>query len=159
MLSDMLFLLVSLVSFILFVMAFYWKKNHFIKDLYVDQSVALLCIYVFVLTIQVVPYVFLLREQNMVDIFASISACMDLVLLIMCVSWITTCVYLEGTNLVYKNIFVKKKIDLLGEDVILIEKTDKKIIVSEHCKITINLRFLSGDINRLFYRIVTIMNH
>ena len=159
MLSDLLFFLIVLISFILLVKAFFWKNQHFIKGLYVDQAVYLVCVYIFIVLLEVVPYLILLRNQNLASIYALVCATMDFFLLLIFVSQITTCVYLEDTVLVYKNLFVKKKIDLKGKNVIIKEKTDKKIVISKHCKITIDIRSLSGDINYLYYQIKSIINH
>lgn len=159
MLSDLIFIVVLLISFVLFIMAFSWKKQHFIKGLYIDQSVGFVYIYTFIVILEIVPYLVFLRDQNAVFIYAILSASMDFALLLMCVSSITTCVYLEDTNLIYKNLFVIKKIDLKGNDVILKEKMDKRIVVSKHFRITISHKHLSGDINYLFYQIKAILNH
>ncbi len=158
MLSDLIFLLVIAVSVILFTAAFSWKKKHFVKELYVDKSITFLFVYVFILLIEIVPYLIFFRHQHFVYIYALLAASMDLALLFLCISSITTCVYLENTSLIYQNLFVKKEIDLTGDDVILKEKTDRKVILSKRCRITVSVKHLSGNINWLFYQIQAIVN-
>lgn len=159
MLSDLLFFFIILLSFSMFAKAFSWKKQHFVKRLYVDKPNYLVYTYILIILLEVVPYLIFLRGQNLVFIYAFISAIMDFNLLFIFVSSITTCVYLEDTILIYKSLFVKKKIDLKENDVILKEKKDKKIVISKNFRITIDIRYLSGDINNLYYQIQNITNH
>ena len=159
MLNDLLLFSIVPISLLLFVMAFSWKKKHFIKGLYVNNTIAFICFYIFMVILTVVPYLLLFRYQNNVFIYALFSTSLNFCLLLMCISSITTCVYLKNTTVIYKNLFVEKKIDLKGNDVIFEEKIDKKIVISKHFRITISARYLSGDINYLCYQIRAIINH
>jgi len=159
MLNDLLLFSIVPISLLLFIMAFSWKKKHFIKGLYVDNTIAFICVYIFVVILTVAPYLLLFRYQNNAFIYALVSASLNFSLLLMSISSITTCVYLKNTSLIYKNLFVEKKIDLKGNDVVFKEKIDKKIVISKRFRITISARHLSGDINYLCYQIKTIINH
>lgn len=159
MLNDLLLFSIVPISLLLFVMAFSWKKKHFIKELYVDNTIAFICVYIFMVILTVAPYLFHFRYQNTVFMYALFSTSLNFCLLLMCISSITTCVYLKNTVLIYTNMFVEKKIDLKGNDVIFKEKIDKKIVISKHFRITISARYLSGDINYLCYQIKNIINH
>ena len=159
MLNDLLLFSIVPISLLLFVKAFFWKKKHFIKGLYVDNTIAFICVYIFMLILTLAPYLLLFRYQNTVFMYALFSTSLNFCLLLMCISSITTCVYLKNTILIYTNMFVEKKIDLKGNDIIFKEKIDKKIVISKHFRITISARYLSGDINYLCYQIKNIINH
>ena len=159
MLNDLLLFSIVPISLLLFVLAFSWKKKHFIKGLYVDGTIGLICVYIFMVILTVAPYLLLFRYQNKVYIYVLLCTSLNFCLLLMCISSITTCVYLKNTTLIYKNLFVEKKIDLKGNDVIFKEKIDKKIVISKHFRITISARYLSGGINYLCYQIKNIINH
>ena len=159
MLNDLLLFSIVPISFLLFVMAFFWKKKHFVKGLYVDNTIAFICVYIFMVILTVAPYLFHFRYQNSVFIYALLSTSLNFCVLLMGISSLTTCVYLKNTILIYTNMFVEKKIDLKGKDVVFKEKVDKKIVISKHFRITISARYLSGDINYLCYQIKNIINH
>ena len=159
MLNDLLLFSIVPISLLLFVMAFSWKKKHFIKGLYVDNTITFICVYIFIVILTLAPYLLHLRYQNAAFIYALFSTSLNFCLLLMCISSITTCVYLKNTILIYTNMFVEKKIDLKGNDVIFKEKIDKKIVISKHFRITISARYLSGDMNYLCYQIKAIINH
>lgn len=159
MLNDLLLFSIIPISLLLFIMAFSWKKKHFIKGLYIDNSIAFVYLHIFMVLLTVAPYLLLFRHQNGVFIYALVSAILNFSLLLMYISLITTCVYLKNTSLIYKNLFVEKKIDLKGNDVVFKEKIDKKIVISKHCRITISARLFSGAMNDLCYQIKTIINH
>ena len=159
MLNDLLLLSIVPISLLLFVLAFSWKKKHFIKGLYVDDTIGLICVYIFMVIWTVAPYLLLFRYQNKVYIYVLLLTSLNYCLLFMCISSMTTCVYLKNTTLTYKNLFVEKKIDLKGNDVIFKEKIDKRIVISKHVRITLSAKRLSGDLNDLCNQIKTIINH
>lgn len=151
--SDLIMLFIIIFSIVSFVLAFLWKKKYFVKELYVDQPIILLCAYIFIVAVEVLFYLAVLRGQESVYIYALVSAVLDFFLLLMFIPLITTCVYLKNNVLVYKNIFIKKEIDLTDKDIIVKKKPFKTIIIHGRVRITINIRQLVGRVNSLLYEI------
>lgn len=151
--SDLIMLFIIIFSIVSFVLAFLWKKKYFVKELYVDKPIIFLCIYIFIVAVEVLFYLAVLRGQESVYIYALVSAVLDFLLLLMFIPQITTCVYLKNNVLVYKNIFIKKEIDLTDKDIIVKKKTFKTIIIHGRVRITINIRQLVGRVNSLLYEI------
>jgi len=143
------------LSVLMFLASFLWKKKHFVKEVYCDQSILLLYLYIFFIAIEYLPYFLLIKDKHPIYFF--ILGIMDLLVLFIFISDMTVCVYLDNSNLIYKNMFIRKEIDLKGERISIKETFDKKIIISPKCKITINIRHLSGNVNTLFYNIKNII--
>jgi len=152
---DNILIIVILSSIILsFFIVKIWRKNNFVKELYIDEGVSnVFYIITIASTIGLLIIHFVTTKGLPYSwLYLLIVLSLDLLyLFVFCLS-ATTCIYLKDNILIQKNIFCARKI-LISQDIKIIEKTDKTIIVSRKNSISISSRCLNGSINNLIYKI------
>ena len=157
---DNILIIVNFVFIIVsFVIARKWRKNHFVKEVYISEGTAL----VFYVVINFSTVCFLIGYFTSVKglsyswLYLLNVLLFDLVLLFLFCIIYTTCIYLKDDVLVQKSIVNCKQITL-NTDIKIIERIDKKIIRSNGRSIAIRLRYFDGNINNLMNTVKTIIN-
>ena len=152
-LTVIILLLITLSSLIVKM----WRKNNFVKELYIDKSGILLGITIAVTTLLLTAH-FSIPQESLYDwSYLLIVLLFDLLFLFLFCMSATTCIYLRDERLIQKNIFYSKEI-AINKETKIIEKIDRKIIRSNGISISISSRSLSGNINDLMNKIRMIID-
>ena len=144
---DIVLILIIIFSFISsFCAVRIWKKTHFVKTVYVEESASII--------FYVIP-AFFTGLMLMLHLFKSDSAynswilwtvllSFDIILLLVFCFDATNCIYLEKNVLYQKNLFQTKHI-ILTNNISIVEKIDRVIVRCDKTTISINVRYLTGD--------------
>ncbi len=145
---DIVLILTIIFSFISsFCAVRTWKKNNYVKMVYVEKSVSIIfyTVAAFFTGLILIMYLFKSTEVSNSWILFGILFSFDIIMLWVFCCVATKCIYLEKNVLYQKSIFLTKRIQVTGK-IIITEKFDKVIVKDENVKISINIRRLSGNI-------------
>ena len=159
MLDNILILLILISIVLSFFIVKIWKRKYFVKELYVGEGVSV-ALYVITIAITIgllTIYCISSKGLSYSWLYLLIVLLFDLVLLFVYCFVATTCIYLIDKTLIKKNIINSKQI-LLNKEIKIIEKIDKRIIKSSEKSISINSRYLIGNINNLINNVKIIIN-
>ncbi len=161
MIDNILIVIIILVFITAFLIIHIWKKKNYIKQLYISNVVSHL-FYLITLSSTVgliVCYCILSKGLRYSWIYLLIVLVFDIIMLLVYCITASLCISLKDNNvLCRKTIFTKREI-IIDRDIIIIEKFDKIIIKSQNKSIILRLRYLSGSVNNLCYRIKQIINN
>ena len=154
MLDNILILVIFLLVLLSFFIVKKWKKRHFIKELYIGKAVSIVFyIITIAITIGLITMYFITLKENQYSwLYLLIVLILDLFMMAIYCLISTTCIYLKEDKLIRTNIFYSKKIEI-NKETTIIDKLDRKIIKSTNGSISINSRYLTGNINYLIYKI------
>lgn len=157
---DIVLILMIIFSFISsFCAVRNWKKTHFVKMIYVEESVSIICytIAAFFTGFMLMLSFFELSEVSNSWILWSILLFSNIIMLLVFCFNATNCIYLEKNVLYQKNLFLTKRI-VLTNNISVIEKIDRLIVRSDKTTVSINVRYLTGDIIAVTNEIKSIIN-
>lgn len=124
-----------------------WKKKHFVKQLYIERAVSIIgYLFSFLFSVSLVVICFTVGKDSPYSwIYLLILLVFDIIMMFVYVMTSTICICIEEDILYSKNLFKNKQIKI-DEEVIVIEKIDRRIVKSQDCDISISSRYLSGSV-------------
>ncbi len=160
MIDNILIAIILLLLIISFLVVHIWKKKNYVKELYISSAVSL-SFYLITLSSTIgliVCYYILSKGLQYSWIYLLIVLLFDIIMLLVYCITASLCISLNDNNfLCKKTIFIKKEI-IIDNDTKIIEKFDKIIIKSQNKSIILGLRYLSGNVNNVRYKIKQIIN-
>ncbi len=161
MIDNILIVIIILVFITAFLIIHIWKKKNYIKQLYISNGVSLsfYLIALFSTVGLIVCYYILSKGLRYSWVYLLIVLVFDIIMLLVYCITASLCISLNDNNfLCKKTIFIKKEIKI-DNDTKIIEKFDKIIIKSQNKSIILGLRYLSGSVNTVRYKIKQIINN
>lgn len=160
MIDNILIAIILLLFIISFLVVHIWKKKNYVKEVYISSGVSLLLylITLFITVGLILCYYILSKGLQYSWKCLLIVLLLDIIMLLVYCINASLCISLNDNNfLCKKTIFIKKEIKIDNETKI-IEKIDKIIIKSQNKSIILDLRYLSGSVNNMRYKIKQIIN-
>ncbi len=160
MIDNVLIAVILLLFITSFLIVYVWKKKKYTKELYISNAVSL-TLYVIVLSITtglIACYYIFPNDVQYSWLYLLIVLVFDIVMLLIYCIEATLCIRLSDDNvLCKKTIFTKREIKI-DKETRIVEKFDKTIIKSKGKSITLGLRYLSGSVNNVRYKINQAIN-